>query len=222
MSQSCGKDALRLTVRRRGAAHDVFAPGLRPVAVAVCFASAVLAGGLPFAPAAQAQTAAARTVDANVPPGPLDAALRSFAAQAGVSVAVDPAQVRGKTSQGLRGTTTVEDGFRRLLDGSGYQIAGTSAGYSLVAQGSGPVVNAPAGATVLPSVQVTANAGALPVAPPHASAGVQCRPWGSRAFLGRGNTLDAPSTHPHLPPSALGKLPSATAGGTQVSESSGR
>lgn len=144
MPQSCGKGSLRLTARRRGAAHDVFAPGLRPVAMAVCFASAVLVGGLSFAPAAQAQTAA-RTIDANVPAGPLDTALRSFAAQAGVSIAVDPAQVRGKTSQGLRGTTTVEDGLRRLLDGSGYQLAGTSSGYGLVAQGSSPVVNAPAG-----------------------------------------------------------------------------
>ncbi|WP_247874129.1 TonB-dependent receptor [Azospirillum sp. TSH58] len=222
MSQSCGKDALRLTARRRGAAHDVFAPGLRPVAMAVCFASAVLAGGLPFAPAAQAQTAAARTIDANVPPGPLDAALRSFAAQAGVSVAVDPAQVRGKTSQGLRGTTTVEDGFRRLLDGSGYQIARTPSGYGLVAQAAAAAVDAPAGATVLPTVQVSANAGALPGEPPPPYAGGQVARGGTLGLLGTKNTLDTPFSTTNYTSELIENQQARTAADTLINDSSVR
>ncbi|MFX7780612.1 STN domain-containing protein, partial [Acinetobacter baumannii] len=68
--------------------------------------------------------------------------------------------VRGKTSPGLKGATTVEDGFRRLLAGSGYGIARAGSDYTLVAQSAAAPAAAPAAAadsTTLPALQVTAN-----------------------------------------------------------------
>ncbi|WP_286191992.1 TonB-dependent receptor [Roseomonas genomospecies 6] len=229
MSQSCGKDAPRQTARRgttgsapANSAPESATPGLRPVAMAVCLAGAVLAGGLPFAPAAHAQTAAARTVNADVPPGPLDAALRSFAAQAGVAVAVDAEQVRGKTSPGVRGATTVEDGFRRLLDGSGHQIARTSSGYALVAPGAAPVADAPPGVTVLPSVQVSANAGALPGEPPPPYAGGQVARGGTLGLLGTKNTLDTPFSTTNYTSELIENQQARTAADTLVNDASVR
>ncbi|WP_223448414.1 MULTISPECIES: TonB-dependent receptor [Pseudomonas] len=57
-----------------------------------------------------------------VPAGSLDAALTRFAGLAGVNLSVDPALVSGRTSPGLSGDFAVEEGFARLLQGSGLQL----------------------------------------------------------------------------------------------------
>ncbi|PMV85756.1 MULTISPECIES: TonB-dependent receptor [unclassified Pseudomonas] len=57
-----------------------------------------------------------------VPAGSLGAALTRFAGLAGVNLSVDPALVSGRNSPGLSGEFAVEEGFARLLQGSGLQL----------------------------------------------------------------------------------------------------
>lgn len=57
-----------------------------------------------------------------VPAGTLSAALTRFAGQAGVNLSVDPALVNGRNSAGLSGDFAVEEGFTRLLQGTGLQL----------------------------------------------------------------------------------------------------
>src|SRR5688572_6103270 len=57
-----------------------------------------------------------------VPAGSLSAALTRFAGLAGVNLSVDPALVSGRNSAGLSGEFGVEEGFARLLRGSGLQL----------------------------------------------------------------------------------------------------
>ncbi|WP_192561118.1 TonB-dependent receptor [Pseudomonas gozinkensis] len=57
-----------------------------------------------------------------VPAGSLSAALTRFAGLAGVNLSVDPALVSGRSSAGLAGDFGVEEGFARLLSGSGLQL----------------------------------------------------------------------------------------------------
>ncbi|MBK5413197.1 TonB-dependent receptor [Pseudomonas sp. TH31] len=57
-----------------------------------------------------------------VPAGSLSAALTRFAGLSGVNLSVDPALVSGRTSPGLSGDFAVEEGFARLLQGSGLQL----------------------------------------------------------------------------------------------------
>ncbi|SDQ78451.1 iron complex outermembrane recepter protein [Pseudomonas sp. UC 17F4] len=68
-----------------------------------------------------------------VPAGELGTALTRFAAQAGVSLSVDPGLVNGRRSAGLSGSFSVDEGFARLLQGSGLQLQPVTAGaYTLV------------------------------------------------------------------------------------------
>lgn len=57
-----------------------------------------------------------------VPAGSLGATLTRFAGLAGVNLSVDPALVSGRDSAGLSGEFGVEEGFARLLRGSGLQL----------------------------------------------------------------------------------------------------
>ncbi|MBQ0216852.1 TonB-dependent siderophore receptor [Alcaligenes faecalis] len=87
--------------------------------------------------------------------GPLDDALANFAAAAGVSVTVPPQLVAGKSSGGVDGRYTVEEGFARLLAGSGLYVEAVSGGAYVLhrlpdGQGSG-------GVSTLSAVVVTAR-----------------------------------------------------------------
>lgn len=57
-----------------------------------------------------------------IPAGPLGGALLSFAGQAGVNLSIDPSQLRGLTTPGLFGEFSIEEGFARLLRGSGLHL----------------------------------------------------------------------------------------------------
>ncbi|MGA4632597.1 TonB-dependent siderophore receptor [Pseudomonas solani] len=57
-----------------------------------------------------------------IPAGSLGAALTRFAGEAGVSLSVDPSLVSGRSSAGLNGDFAVEEGFARLLQGSGLML----------------------------------------------------------------------------------------------------
>ncbi|MDO7899388.1 TonB-dependent receptor [Pseudomonas citrulli] len=73
-----------------------------------------------FIAPSQAEEAARRSYQ--VPAGSLGAALTRFAGLAGVNLSVDPALVSGRNSAGLSGEYGVEEGFARLLQGSGLQL----------------------------------------------------------------------------------------------------
>ncbi|WP_426200703.1 TonB-dependent receptor [Pseudomonas sp. TWP3-1] len=72
-------------------------------------------------PVSWADDAAARR-SYQVPAGSLSTALTRFAGLAGVNLSVDPALVSGRNSNGLTGECGVEEGFARLLLGSGLQL----------------------------------------------------------------------------------------------------
>lgn len=85
--------------------------------------------------------------------GPLDEALASFAATAGVSVQMAPAQVAGRSTAGLNGRMSIAEGFAVLLAGSGLEAVDAGGGvWVLLAASSG------AGAvTTLAPVTITAQ-----------------------------------------------------------------
>ncbi|KAB2910802.1 MAG: TonB-dependent receptor, partial [Dechloromonas sp.] len=89
--------------------------------------SAGLAATLPGVAHAQAS----RQYD--IPAGPLDAALNSFAVQAGVSLAIDAEKLKGLRSAGLKGNYAIDSGFAALLHNTDYSVARTASGYILVA-----------------------------------------------------------------------------------------
>ncbi|UVL62493.1 TonB-dependent receptor [Pseudomonas sp. B21-032] len=74
----------------------------------------------------------------DVPAGALSTALNRFAQQAGVALAFDPADLAGRNTAGLQGSFALEDGFARLLEGSGYRIAQGDNGYVLLPQAAAP------------------------------------------------------------------------------------
>ncbi|AZD29929.1 TonB-dependent receptor [Pseudomonas chlororaphis] len=93
-------------------------PGLRPLLHLGLMLS--LSSSPLFIQASWADDAARRSYQ--VPAGPLSAALTRFAGLAGVDLSVDPQLVSGRNSSGLSGEYGVEEGFARLLQGSGLQL----------------------------------------------------------------------------------------------------
>ncbi|WDH20090.1 TonB-dependent receptor [Pseudomonas chlororaphis] len=90
-------------------------PGLLQLGLILTLSSSPL-----FIQASWADDAARRSYQ--VPAGPLSAALTRFAGLAGVNLSVDPQLVSGRSSGGLSGEYGVEEGFARLLQGSGLQL----------------------------------------------------------------------------------------------------
>ncbi len=65
---------------------------------------------------------AAERISFDVPPGPLNVALISFATQAGVSIDTSDPALRSVSVTGLRGRFTVREALRRLLEDTGYHF----------------------------------------------------------------------------------------------------
>nr|WP_095168700.1 TonB-dependent receptor [Pseudomonas sp. Irchel 3H3] len=118
-----------------------------------------------------------------VPAGSLGATLTRFAGQAGVNLAVDPALVGGRTSQGLSGEFAVQEGFARLLQGSGLQL-------QAVGEQAYILVPAPdAGSLQLPATAIVGATAEQGVAP---YAGGQVNRAGSQGMLGDQDFMDSP------------------------------
>jgi iron complex outermembrane receptor protein len=119
-----------------------------------------------------------------VPAGSLGAALTRFAGLAGVSLSVDPALVSGRNSAGLSGEYDVEEGFARLLQGSGLQLlpVGEQA-YTLtpVPEGSSP--------ELAPTSILGATSGSTDG---QAYAGGQVARRGSQGLLGSRDFMETP------------------------------
>lgn len=109
------------------------------IALALAGASAAL---MPAAPAfADVTRSQAEARDYAVSGGPLGVVLGRFAASAGVVLSFDAALTAGQQSPGLQGRFTVQEGFRRLLDGTGLGVVETATGYRLgrLSRGTGSV-----------------------------------------------------------------------------------
>ncbi|WMJ68196.1 TonB-dependent receptor [Stenotrophomonas sp. 24(2023)] len=127
---------------------------VRCALVAMAGIPAVQAAGAP-APQAMAADSTRRSYDIGA--GPLDLALGDFAARAGVSITMPPALLQGRTSSGLKGQYSVQEGFAQLLAGSGLAVVGGRGG-SYVLQAA-PAASKAAGneAMTLATIQVMAR-----------------------------------------------------------------
>ncbi|MFS0827460.1 TonB-dependent siderophore receptor [Pseudomonas phoenicis] len=121
-----------------------------------------------------------------IPAGSLGAALTRFAGQAGVSLSVEPALVAGRQSPALSGRYSVQEGFARLLQGSGLQL-------QTVGTDSYTLVPSPGSADVLEiaptTIQSAQNSGAVDA---ERYAGGQVTRRGSQGLLGARDFMDTP------------------------------
>jgi iron complex outermembrane recepter protein len=109
---------------------------------------------LSTAPALAAGQAYHATQQYEIPAGTLTQTLNRFAQESGVALTFDPQLTANKSSKGIKGTFTIEDGFAHLLEGSGltlYKMTGQAYGLKVA-----PVhaVSAKESAETLPEVQV--------------------------------------------------------------------
>lgn len=99
-----------------------------------------LALALPMAAAAPAEPAA-QVQSFDIAGGPLAEVLNRYASAAGVALSFDSAALQGQSSQGLQGSYAVEEGFARLLQGSGMRAVRQGEGvYGLERQPQQPPV----------------------------------------------------------------------------------
>lgn len=128
---------------------------LAPRALTLALRAAFL--GLPLlaaTTAAHAQAAPAAR-EFNIGAGPLGRALTQFAAEAGVLLSVDAALTEGRSTTGLQGRYTVDQGLARLVAGTGLEVApGAGSGYSLR---RAPPTSAATSAATLTAVNVSAS-----------------------------------------------------------------
>ncbi|MNF50891.1 Ferrichrome receptor FcuA precursor [compost metagenome] len=118
-----------------------------------------------------------------IPAGNLSAALTRFASQAGVNLSVDPALVSGRNSSGLSGEYGVEEGFSRLLQGSGLRL-------QPVGEQAYILTPAPDGSSLqLPSTSIYGMSGQASDQP---YAGGQVDRAGALGMLGKQDFMDTP------------------------------
>ncbi|AEV62843.1 TonB-dependent receptor [Pseudomonas ogarae] len=118
-----------------------------------------------------------------VPAGSLGAALTRFAGLAGVNLSVDPALVSGRNSAGLSGEFGVEEGFARLLRGSGLQL-------QPVGEQAYILMPAPEGGSLQLAPTSIVGATASTDSPVYASGQVARR--GSQGLLGSRDFMETP------------------------------
>ena len=135
-----------------------------------------------FIPISYAEDTAARR-SYQVPAGSLTAALTRFAGLAGVNLSVDPALVSGRSSSGLSGEFGVEEGFARLLQGSGLQL-------HPMGDQAYMVMPAPDGSSL--ELAPTSILGTTGLADGDAYAGGQVARRGSQGLLGTRDFMETP------------------------------
>ncbi|WP_422418719.1 TonB-dependent siderophore receptor [Pseudomonas sp. GZD-222] len=121
-----------------------------------------------------------------VPAGDLGSALIRFAGQAGVSVSVEPGLVSGRRSAGLSGNYNIDEGFARLLQGSGLQLQPVGAdAYTLV-----PVPEGSDALEIAPTSILGSHGGADLAGERYAGGQVARR--GSQGMLGSRDFMETP------------------------------
>ncbi|MBU4627467.1 TonB-dependent receptor [Pseudomonas sp. BF61] len=164
-----------------------------------------------FVPVSWAEDAARRSYQ--VPAGTLGSALTRFAGLAGVNLSVDPALVGGRQSAGISGEFAVEEGFARLLQGSGLQL-------QAVGERAYTLIPAPQGGTYqLPATSILGAAN-TPVAETYA--GDQVTRKGAQGMLGDGDFMDTPFNLTSYTSKAVKNLQARTLGEMVASDPSVR
>ncbi|MGY2376524.1 TonB-dependent siderophore receptor [Pseudomonas sp. SDO524_S393] len=135
-----------------------------------------------FVPASLAEDSATRR-SYQVPAGSLGAALTRFAGLAEVSLSVDPALVSGRSSTGLSGEFAVEEGFARLLQGSGLQL-------QVMGERAYGLVPVPQGGSL--QLAPTAIVGTTGLADGDSYTGGQVARRGSQGLLGTRDFMETP------------------------------
>ncbi len=165
-----------------------------------------------FIAATWAQTAERRSYQ--VPADSLGAALTRFAGLAGVNLSVDPALVTGHSSSGLSGEYAVEEGFARLLQGSGLQLIKAGPGdYTLIALPQGD------GSLQLPSTSILGAGGSTGA---EVYAGGQVARRGSQGLLGSRDFMETPFSMTTYTSEATKNLQARTLGDLIASDPSVR
>lgn len=148
-----------------------------------------------------------------VPASSLDVALTRFAGLSGVNLSLDPALVSGRTSDGLSGDYQVEEGFSKLLQGSGLQLQSVGdEAYILVPAPSD-------GSLQLPSVSVIGVAGAAGSQP---YTGGQVTREGSAGMLGSQDFMDVPFSQTSYTKDTLQNMQARTLGDAVAADPSVR
>jgi len=115
--------------------------------------AAVFLSKLSVAESLNSTKAALRTY--NIPAGYLHDALIQFSQEAGIKLVIDPTMLQGKVTPGLTGDFEIKTGLNQLLAGSGLQVVQQGDSYMLTAVSASPTDPV---ATILPAIQITANA----------------------------------------------------------------
>ncbi|QLG93597.1 TonB-dependent receptor [Pseudomonas yamanorum] len=164
-----------------------------------------------FVAVSWAEDAARRSYE--VPAGNLGTALTRFAGLAGVNLSVDPALVSGHNSAGISGEFAVEEGFARLLQGSGLQL-------QVLGDRAYTLVPAPQSGTYqLPATSIL-GVGNTPVAETYA--GDQVTRKGAQGMLGEADFLDTPFNQTSYTAKAVKNLQARTLGEMVASDPSVR
>lgn len=151
-----------------------------------------------------------------VPAGNLSVALTRFAGLAGVNLSVDPALVRGRDSAGLSGEYAVEEGFARLLQGTGLQLQPVGAdAYTLV-----PATPDATALEIAPSTIMGSQSGTR--ADGERYAGGQVARRGSQGLLGSRDFMDTPFSMTTYTSEAVQNLQARTLGDLIASDPSVR
>jgi iron complex outermembrane receptor protein len=153
-------------------------PVIRNVLLSLALSAACGTSAWAAAPS-QLETDAVRAY--NIAPGPLGAALSSFATDAGIALSFQPSITEGLWSPGLSGTYSAQEAVSRLLGDSGVEMVARNDGsYTLVLR-----------QVSLPEITVDAPDGRTNTLPPTYSGGQVSR--GARlGLLGNKDVMDAP------------------------------
>lgn len=106
--------------------------------------------------AAEPNTNAVAQKAYSIPAGALSPALSAFAGSAGVNLSSEPALTEGLRTQGLQGSYTVQEGFARLLSGSGLEAVSRGSNVYVLNRLPAKSSLTPA-ETTLPAVTATAT-----------------------------------------------------------------
>lgn len=124
-------------------------------AVQLALLGMLVTGPAVHAQPAQPSSAAAHAVrQYDIPAGPLGQTVSRFASAAGVAISFDASSMGDATSPGVKGSYTVEQGFARLLQGSGMEAVQTGDGNYVLRKAP---VSGDAQEATLPAVQVSSS-----------------------------------------------------------------
>lgn len=168
-----------------------------------------LALSLPAHAQTTAQAPASRSY--SIPAGPLDRALNSFAAISGVEFTADAALLQGRSSRGLSGIFTVDQGFAELLRGQDLSAVRQGNGSYVLSRQAAPSQAATGGETTLATVKVTGttvSATDLPAS----YAGGQVARGAKLGMLGNVDVMDAPFNVTAYTAQAIADQQAATVG----------